>query len=179
MRRQRCRWQFHQIGLDMLHDPLADFGRQLLDDLRVNRFGRGERPAFIRHCALRFSRSRWRVLCKSGDPFLLPMPANRSLASSCRVLAAFITSVTSNACTNSRWGPRVGVSWTRYARKLPRSATMMSEVAVIPSQRGRHSCVSARARAIPAERFRGFSRARPERCSRRAPSTLPRLIASD
>ena len=130
-------------------------------------------------CALRFSRSRWRVLCKSGDPFLLLMPANRSSACVCRVLAAFMTSVTSNACTNSRWGPRVGVSWTRYARRLPRSATMMSEVAVIPSQRGRHSCARARARAIPAERFRRLFPAHPERCSPRAPSTPPRSIASD
>src|ERR1039458_1363342 len=37
----------------------------------------------------------------------------------------------SNACTRCRFGPRVGVSSTRYAFKLPRSATTTREVGVI------------------------------------------------
>ena len=163
MRRERCCRQFHQIGLHMLHDSLPDFGRQLLDDLRCESMLARRTTSLRPLCALRFSRSRRRVLCKSGDPFLLPIAGQLVIGVLvARRSAAFMTSVTSNACTNLKWGPRVGVCCTRYARKLPRSATMMSEVAVIPSQRGRHSRVSARARAIPAEKFRGFSRARPD-----------------
>src|SRR6266446_7883125 len=40
-------------------------------------------------------------------------------------------SVRSNAWMRRRLGPRVGVSSTRYAFRLPRSATMMREVGVI------------------------------------------------
>src|SRR6266853_224698 len=43
----------------------------------------------------------------------------------------------SNACTNFRLGPRVGVSRTRYAFKPPRSAMMMSEHAVIRNRKDR------------------------------------------
>src|SRR6266516_3745429 len=46
-------------------------------------------------------------------------------------------SVILNACTSLRLGPRVGVSSTRYAFKLPRSVTMMRELGVIANQRPR------------------------------------------
>src|SRR6266498_6124718 len=40
-------------------------------------------------------------------------------------------SVMLNACTSCRLGPRVGVSFTRYAFKLPRSVTITRELGVM------------------------------------------------
>ena len=105
--------------LPVARDNLRDFIRQLLMNAAVG-FSFELRPLGDGTCSTMSARA-----VRTGN-----RPAKSVTLSTSRPCA----SVISNACTSCKLGPRVGVSFTRYAFKLPRSVTMMREVGVMANR---------------------------------------------